>query len=119
MRYKRSIRECKECGVAFFGPPQQHYCPMHARERKLESRRNERKWYKENGWCYDCGRPALPGKSRCAECREKANKYYHDKQRKKGLSVNPHYEWEISQARNGNSLTQKGFDYVILQKKKA
>lgn len=74
---------CKQCGVQFLGSCKSKYCPMCARERKLESRRRERRWYKENGWCYDCGKKAVEGKTRCAECLEKVRKGWHERQRKK------------------------------------
>lgn len=79
MKLPRILKKCKQCGVEFFGARVTRYCPMCARERKLESRRKERKWYKENGWCYDCGRKAVEGKSRCAECLAKVR----EAQRKK------------------------------------
>ena len=68
---KKIIRKCQDCGAVFIGPPKKLFCPMCTREHNLRSRRNLRKWYKENGWCYDCGRPVEPGKTRCAECLKK------------------------------------------------
>lgn len=82
IKLPREPKVCQSCGVEYLGNVYQRYCPMCARERKLESRRRERRWYKENGWCYDCGREAVPGKSRCAECAAKVREGMRGKKKK-------------------------------------
>lgn len=73
---ERCIRTCSECGVAFIGGPKETLCPMHKRERRLQKRKDYRAYYKNRGRCYDCGKPVVEGKTRCADCLEKHRKWY-------------------------------------------
>jgi len=73
------INECEACGVVYMGRLGERLCPMCERERRLAMQRGYRRYYKERGWCYDCGRPAAPGKSRCEKCLEKHRNFYNKK----------------------------------------
>lgn len=75
----RYLLTCNQCGVEFFGKLGEKLCPMHERERRLAMVRGYRRYYKERGWCYDCGRPAAPGKSRCSDCLAKHRAFYNKK----------------------------------------
>lgn len=60
---------------------------MCKRERRLESNRKLKEWYKVHGWCVDCGAPAAEGRVLCAECaakrREYMREYWENGRRKK------------------------------------
>ena len=72
----RRLTTCESCGVEFFGEIGEKLCPMCARERRLAMQRGYRKYYKERGWCYDCGKPVLEGRARCADCLAKHRNAY-------------------------------------------
>ena len=90
MKTDRVVRYCAECGVEFLGKPKQRFCPMHLHEHYLQSKKRHREWHKENGWCYDCGKEAAPGHTRCSECLKKLRDSYNrrvgnDVQKRKAL----------------------------------
>jgi hypothetical protein len=70
---------CAACGVEYIGRLGEKLCPMCERERRLARRKHARQYYKQRGWCYDCGRPVAPGKSRCEKCLEKHRNFYNKK----------------------------------------
>jgi len=73
------INECEACGVVYMGRLGERLCPMCEREKRLAQRKLSREYYRKKGWCYDCGRPAVPGKSRCEQCLEKHRNFYNKK----------------------------------------
>lgn len=57
-------------------------------ERDIERQRNyakaTRQYRKEHGLCVQCGRPALPGKTTCNECRIKRNRNQRERSERNG-----------------------------------
>lgn len=51
----------------------------------LEKAKERRHELKANGLCYNCGKPAMPDKGRCNECRLKDNRKHAEIRRRKGI----------------------------------
>jgi len=71
--------KCQKCGVKFVRRKNKgrepKFCPACAADRLRESRKAFKDELKANGWCVDCGNKALPGRVRCAACKERQNQY--------------------------------------------
>ena len=72
-------KRCDICGVEFIRPKDKGRMPKHCPACAADINRKSRKAYKDNlkanGWCVDCGNNALPGRVRCAACKERQNQY--------------------------------------------
>lgn len=75
---RRANRQCTYCGVELAPDSRHATCQRHVQVYQKQIQRK-----KDNNLCYDCGRVHHTGKTKCNECRKRANEltrqqYYQD-----------------------------------------